>query len=195
MSVSFQQQYRISVFGSSKPIPGDPEYQSALDLGAKLALSGFAVLTGGYIGTMEAISKGANTNGGHVIGVTCEEIEVYRPIGPNPWIHEEIRTSTLRERISVLINQADACIALPGGVGTLTEIVTAWNHILIGAVETKPLLLIGPGWKSIFDGLFISLREYIPINQRNLVGFVQNNLEVVNLLVRYFEEKQFIRMD
>ena len=59
------------------------------------------MLTGGYIGTMEAVSRGAAEAGGHVIGVTCEEIEAWRPVRVNAWVKEEIRRKTLMERLQV----------------------------------------------------------------------------------------------
>lgn len=65
----------IAVFGGSQPKEGDPAYAEAYELGSLLAQAGHTVLTGGYIGTMEAVSRGAAEAGGHVIGVTCEEIE------------------------------------------------------------------------------------------------------------------------
>ena len=80
---------RISVFGGSNPKPGSEAYQDAYELGTLLGQAGLTVLTGGYMGTMEATSRGANEAGGHVIGVTCDEIETFRPVGPNPWITEE----------------------------------------------------------------------------------------------------------
>ena len=82
---------QITVFGSSKPQPGDRDYDQALSLGKMLGQAGYTVLTGGYIGTMEAISRGAAEYGGYVIGVTCDEIESWRPVKPNSWIHQEKR--------------------------------------------------------------------------------------------------------
>ena len=63
----------ITIFGGTKPQPGDADYREAERLGSLLARAGHTVITGGYIGTMEAVSKGAAEAGGHVIGVTCRE--------------------------------------------------------------------------------------------------------------------------
>ena len=71
---------KVSVFGSSKPTPGDKTYTEALELGSLLAKRGHTVLTGGYMGTMEAVSRGAAEAGGHVIGVTCSDIEKWHII-------------------------------------------------------------------------------------------------------------------
>ncbi len=120
---------RITVFGGSQPKPGDPVYQQALHLGELIASSGYIVLTGGYIGTMEAVSRGAAEAGGHVIGVTCDEIEAWRPVRPNPWLTEEMRFPTLRQRLFALVDNCDGALALPGGVGTLAEISLMWNQL------------------------------------------------------------------
>ena len=82
---------RISVFGGSQPKEQDTAYGEAVELGKLLAQRGHVVLTGGYIGVMEAVSRGAKEAGGHVIGVTCEDIEAWRAVRPNSWVMEEIR--------------------------------------------------------------------------------------------------------
>src|SRR5690606_21772609 len=104
---------RISVFGGSKPRPGEPDYEQALRLGSLLGAAGYTVLTGGYIGTMEAVSRGAAEAGGHVVGITCDEIEAWRPVKHNQWVLEEQRHGTLRERLSALIDGCDGALALP----------------------------------------------------------------------------------
>src|SRR5512143_3898323 len=109
------QRMRVSVFGGSQPKQGDAAYAEAMELGELLAERGHTVLTGGYIGTMEAVSRGAHESGGHVIGVTCEEIERWRPIGANRWVKEEIKKVTLIDRLHTLIHESEAALALPGG--------------------------------------------------------------------------------
>ncbi len=101
---------RVTVFGGSQPKPGDPVYQDALHLGNLLAKAGYTLLTGGYIGTMEALSRGAVEAGGHVIGVTCDEIEAWRPVKANPWVTEDWHYTSLKERIFALIENCDACL-------------------------------------------------------------------------------------
>src|ERR1044071_2194019 len=109
---------RISVFGGSQPKQDSTAYAEAMELGKLLAQRGHTVLTGGYIGVMEAVSRGAHEAGGHIIGVTCEDIEAWRPIKANAWVMEELRVKTLMERLHTLIHESDAAFALPGGAGT-----------------------------------------------------------------------------
>jgi uncharacterized protein (TIGR00730 family) len=165
---------RIAVFGGSQLKPGGAEYQQALRLGALLGSARFTVLTGGYIGTMEAVSRGAAENGGHVIGVTCEEIEAWRPIRANPWVQEEMRFKTLRQRLFALIENCDAAVVMPGGIGTLAELAEMWSHLQAGIIATRPLILVGAGWQSVLDQLFQSLGAFIPDSYRKLVSFAEN---------------------
>lgn len=162
----------IAVYGGSQPEPGSRAYQEAYELGRLLGLAGHTVLTGGYIGTMEAVSWGAAEAGAHVVGVTCDEIERWRQVKPNAWVQEEHRFSSLNERLEELVRACDAAIALPGGPGTLTEIALNWNLMIVAAMPPKPLILVGPGWKSVFQAMFKALGDTTPVNQRHLLQFV-----------------------
>lgn len=173
---------KISVFGGSQPKEGDTAYEEARLLGRLLAEGGHTVMTGGYIGTMEAVSRGAAEAGGRVIGVTCAEIERWRPVGPNRWVNEEWRQETLIERLQVLIRECDAALALPGGPGTLTEIALTWNLMIVEAIHRRPLILIGDGWQNVFNQVFTSLGEYVSPGQRQLLQFAPDVASAVRLL-------------
>jgi uncharacterized protein (TIGR00725 family) len=175
---------RITIFGGSKTVAGEPAYEEARQLGKLLGGAGHTVLTGGYIGTMEAVSRGAAEAGGHVIGVTCSEIEAWRPGGPNRWVIEEMRFPSTRERLLALIDNCEAAFALPGGAGTLAEITMMWNNLITNSIEPKPLILIGPGWKKTFDAFYTALSDYIPERDRKWLTFVPNIEEAVKLLER-----------
>lgn len=162
---------KISVFGGSQPKEGDAAYAEAYALGKMLAEHGHVVLNGGYIGTMEAVSRGASEVGGHVIGVTCQDIEDWRGVGVNRWVKEEIKKKTLIERLQVIIEASDAAIALPGGPGTLTEIMLTWNLMIVESRRRSPLILVGDGWQSVFAQVFEKLGKYTPESQRNLLQF------------------------
>ena len=173
---------KITVFGGSQPLPGSPAYAEAHELGKLLAQAGHTVLTGGYIGTMEAVSRGANEAGGHVIGVTCDEIEKWRPVKANSWVKEERRFATLQERLNELVIACHAAIALPGGPGTLTEIALTWNLMIVASIPPKPLILTGLGWQSVMESFYNSFEAYIPQNQRLFISFATNIQEAVRLL-------------
>lgn len=165
---------KVSVFGGSQPKEGDAAYAEAYSLGKLLAEAGHTVLTGGYIGTMEAVSRGAFEAEGNVIGVTCNEIENWRAVKPNQWVKEERRKETLVERLQLLVEKCDAAIALPGGPGTLTEIALMWNLMIVESTHRRPLVLVGDGWQSVFDQLFKALGTYTAEKQREMVQFAKD---------------------
>lgn len=169
-----EKNFHITVFGGSLPIRGEPAYDDAFELGRLLGTAGYSVLTGGYIGTMEAVSRGAAEAGGHVIGVTCDEIEAWRPVKPNQWVQEERRYPSLRERLSGLIDGCDAAIALPGGVGTLAEIAMLWAQMQVFSIQPRPLILVGNGWQATMEMFFASLGRYVPENTQQSVFFASD---------------------
>jgi len=173
---------KITVFGGSQPKDGDGAYQEAYALGKLLAEAGHTVMTGGYIGTMEAVSRGASEAGGHVIGATCAEIENWRPVKPNTWVKEEWRRDTLIERLQVLIKECDAAIALPGGPGTLAEVALMWNLMIVESMHRRPLVLVGNGWQSVFDQFYTQLDVYIAEEQRILVQFAEDVETAVKMI-------------
>ena len=164
---------RVTVFGSAMPKPGEAAYQEAVKLGDILAKEGHTVLTGGYSGTMEAVSRGAAEAGGHVIGVTCTEIERWRSsVTANAWVKEEWRRPTLPDRLMVLIDNCEAALTLPGGVGTLLEVMMMWNRLIIKAIPPRPLILIGPGWKTTLQSFLEQQGQYVLEVDRQFLTFV-----------------------
>ena len=172
----------ITVFGGAQPKEGSQAYEEARELGSLLAQRGHAVLTGGYMGTMEAVSRGAHEAGGHVIGVTCIDIEEWRNSKPNQWVKEERRRQTLMERLMGLIEGCDAAMALSGGAGTLTEISLMWNLMIVESLPPRPLILVGSGWQSTFDQFFHGLESYTSVSQRELLYFVNDVKTAIGML-------------
>lgn len=172
----------ISVFGSSAPRPGDPDYTQAMQVGALLAQAGYTVATGGYGGTMSGVSQGAAEAGGHVIGVTSDQIEEYRPIRANRWVIEEIRYPTLRERLIHLVEHNDGMITLPGGVGTLSELSLAWSFIQVNEIPPRPLVVLGNIWRDLFDA-FVK-PSYVDEFTANILRFAATPEEAVQALTK-----------
>lgn len=172
----------ISVFGSASPVPSDAAYEEALRLGELLARAGHVVLTGGYMGTMEAVSRGTAEAGGHTIGVTCDQIERWRQARANPWVHEERRFETVRDRLHFLIESCDAALALSGGVGTLAEIAVMWSQMQTQSLPARPLILVGNGWKNVFAALYAEMKANIPASHRGLLSFAPDIDAAVSML-------------
>jgi uncharacterized protein (TIGR00730 family) len=172
----------ITIFGGTRPAPGDPAYEDAVNLGAQLANAGHTVITGGYMGTMEAASKGANQAGGQVVGITCQEIENWRGGKANPWVNQEHKVVTLQERMIALMDLADVILALPGGIGTLAEISLLWNRMVIQASPRKPLVLIGPGWQEAIATLAKAQDGYFPPAHLEMLRFASSIEQAVRLV-------------
>lgn len=164
----------LTIFGGSRPVAGQPSYRQAERLGRLAAQAGWAVATGGYSGTMEAASKGAAEAGGKAIGVTCQQIEAWRPLGANQWVTKEIRCQTLRDRLETLVDIGRAAIALPGGIGTLAEIALSWSWLQTSVIEKKPLIIVGDGWRRTFETMTDSLAEYIPERDIDRLTFAED---------------------
>jgi uncharacterized protein (TIGR00730 family) len=172
----------ITVFGGSQPKEGSKAYEEARHLGRMLAERGHIVATGGYMGTMEAVSRGASEAGGHVIGVTCIDIEDWRGSKANAWVKEERKKKTLLERLQALIEGCDAAIALPGGPGTLTEISLMWNLMIVESLPPRPLTLVGSGWQSTFGQFFKEFETYISLGQHELIYFAKDVTTAVKII-------------
>ena len=138
----------VTVFGSSQPPPLSPAYETAYELGRRIAEAGWTLCNGGYGGTMEASAKGAVDAGGHTIGVTCS---VFGRGGPNSHIRQEVPTFDLLTRLNTLVRLGNAYVVLPGGTGTLLELALVWelfNKSLLRRVA--PIVLLGDHWTPVF---------------------------------------------
>lgn len=141
----------IAVFGASRSRPGDGNYEAGIACGRLLAAAGYAVVTGGYGGIMEAVSQGARKAGGHVIGVTAPTVFADRD-GANEFVTEERQTAHLVERIHQMTTLSSGAIVLPGSLGTMTELAVVWNLAFVArfaANTPKPIVTVGPTWREI----------------------------------------------
>ena len=140
-------QKTITAFGSSRITPDDARFEDVEALSQKLALAGWHGLVGGHQGMMAAFSQGIRAGGKDVTGIT---LEVF-PTPPNNTLSEEKRASDFFERMQMLIEQADAYIVLPGGLGTLAEFAMTWDLLAIRVLESRPLIVYGDMWQPLVD--------------------------------------------
>jgi uncharacterized protein (TIGR00730 family) len=138
----------VTVFGSSRPREGEPDYEEARVLGRALAKHGFAVCSGGYGGVMEAVSRGAKEAGGKTYGVTAE---FFTAAKLNSWIDTEVRMKTWDERLFELIRLADGFVACKGGTGTLVELAVVWEMLNKSVITGKPVAVLGDFWQPVLD--------------------------------------------
>ena len=138
----------IAVFGSSRREENSDLYREAYELGRLLAQAGYKVMSGGYGGSMAAVSRGAAEAGGQVIGVTCA---LFDPLAPNQWLHEEVKAPDLLARLACLMERGDGYVALRGGIGTLSEVTLAWSLLQTRSLKDRPLVLLGADWQALMD--------------------------------------------
>ncbi|MDQ6968991.1 MAG: LOG family protein [Mariprofundus sp.] len=144
-----QNRPRLAAFGSSRISSESGVYQDVLLLSEKIARSGWDGITGGHQGMMAAFSEGMHAGSGHIQGITLERF----PTPPNNTLSEEIRAHNFFDRMGSMIEQADAWLVLPGGLGTLAELAMTWDLIAIHVLEPRPLLLYGNMWPAIIHTL------------------------------------------
>jgi hypothetical protein len=136
---------RIAAFGSSQTAADDPAYGDARALATRLAEAGWDGITGGHQGMMAAFSEGIRAGGGHIRGITLARF----PTPPDNSLHEEIRARDFFARMQTMIEQADAYLVLPGGLGTLAELAMTWDLLAIRVLESRPLAVYGPMWEPV----------------------------------------------
>jgi uncharacterized protein (TIGR00730 family) len=141
----------VAVFGSSQTQPDQPDWADGVWLGRTLVEGGAGVVTGGYGGLMEAVSQGAAEAGGAPVGITSPEVFPDRS-GANRYVETEHQSPTLPQRIAHIVELSDAAIAMPGSIGTLTELIVAWNDAFIAPYSgqtPKPVIAVGEAWRQI----------------------------------------------
>jgi uncharacterized protein (TIGR00730 family) len=144
----------VTVFGSARTRPGNPDYRRAEELGRALARAGHAVMTGGGPGTMEAVNKGAREAGGESIGV-C--IELPHEEKPNPYLTRVISFRYFFVRKVMFVKYSKAFVILPGGYGTLDELFESITLIQTKKVPPFPVILVGDD--GYWDGLLSWMRD------------------------------------
>jgi len=143
----------VAVFGSARTLEGHPTYDLARQIGAELAKAGFAVITGGGPGAMEAANRGAHEAGGLSIG--CN-IELPHEQHLNPYVDLSVEFHYFFARKVMFVKYADAFVILPGGIGTLDELFESLTLIQTGKIRNFPVVLIGHAY---WDGLIAWMCE------------------------------------
>jgi uncharacterized protein (TIGR00725 family) len=150
----------VGVMGSARIRPGDPRYEDALRVGREMATAGFVVMTGGYGGLMEAVSRGAAEAGGTVIGLP---VRGWGSLAPNAWIGEVRWVDSYFDRLTAFA-ACDAIVALDGGLGTLGEAAVAWANLQTDPGTNPPLVLFGRAWRR----LHALIGELLVVDKRDL---------------------------
>ncbi|QTE28812.1 LOG family protein [Pengzhenrongella sicca] len=156
----------VSVFGSARVKPEHPDFALAERVGRGLAEAGYAVITGGGPGVMEAANKGASQAGGLSVGLG---IELPFEQGMNPWVDLGVNFRYFFARKTMFVKYAQGFIVLPGGFGTFDELFEALTLVQTHKVTEFPIVLVGRDyWRGLLDWFAGPVRERGMIGDRDL---------------------------
>jgi uncharacterized protein (TIGR00730 family) len=166
----------ITIFGSSLPKQGDEEYEEAYLIGKKLAQNGFNICSGGALGIMDAVSKGATEEGKEAVGIT---VPIFNS-ATSKYLTHEIKCNTIFQRLDNLIEYGDGFVILPGGTGTLLELAIVWEMFNKNVLDERPVVCLGEMWKNIVS----PMEERVKYEGRkaNLVKCFNKSTELVNYI-------------
>jgi uncharacterized protein (TIGR00730 family) len=137
----------VSIFGSARVRDGDPEYAAAREVGRRFAEVGWAVVTGGGPGVMEAANRGAQEGGGLSVGFN---IELPHEQAPNPYVDLAMTFRHFYARKTMFVKAAEGFVIFPGGFGTLDELFESLTLIQTGKVQHFPCVLFdGDYWAEL----------------------------------------------
>jgi uncharacterized protein (TIGR00730 family) len=154
----------VTVFGSARIKADSPYYAAAREVGAGIAKRGFAVITGGGPGIMEAANRGANEAGGLSIG--CN-IELPHEQSPNPYANLSIDFRYFFVRKTMFVKYSEAFVVFPGGFGTMDELFEALTLIQTAKVKRVPVVLYGSQY---WGGLLDWIRETLLVERMVSAG-------------------------
>lgn len=174
--MSNEQERIVTIFGGSRCKEECQEYGEARRVGQLLAEAGYTVCTGGYLGVMEAVSRGARERGGRVLGIVMNQFKAE----PNRYLTDKVATEHFYERLQSLIARSIGFIALRGGMGTVTELSLVWNKLQTGVIEPRPLVLLGACWPPIVE----AWRTHLAVNKEDLaiLNFARTPEEAVGFI-------------
>jgi uncharacterized protein (TIGR00730 family) len=180
----------VSVFGSARIRPDDPVYALTEDIGRRLAEAGFAVITGGGPGLMEAANKGASDAGGLSVGLG---IELPREQGLNRYVELGVEFNYFFARKTMFVKYAQGFIVMPGGFGTLDELFESLTLVQTQKVTWFPIVLVGTEfWSGLLDWVRETLvpRGTVSASDLDLLTVTDDPAEAVAAMVDASEERR-----
>jgi uncharacterized protein (TIGR00730 family) len=173
----------VSIFGSARSAPGSRDYQRAEEMGRALAKAGYAVITGGGPGDMEAANKGALEAGGESVGLA---IELPYELKPNPYLTRTLSFRYFFVRKVMFVKYSSAFVILPGGFGTLDEMFEAVTLIQTKKVKPFPVILVGDDdfWDGLMQWISSTLvkRGKVREDEVQIIRRARNPQEVLKIL-------------
>jgi uncharacterized protein (TIGR00730 family) len=167
----------VTIFGGSRCGENTVEYKEAFAVGRLLADAGFTICTGGYLGVMEAASRGARERGGRVLGIVMNQFKGE----PNRFLTDKVATNHFYDRLQSLITRSVGFIALRGGMGTVTEVSLVWNKLQTNVIAPHPLVLLGDCWRPVVK----CWQENLMVSEKDVthLSFADTPDEAVRIII------------
>lgn len=177
----------VTIFGSARLKPDNPYYQTCVDVAKRLSDEGFAVISGGGPGIMEAANKGAFEGQSASVGLN---IELPHEQKTNPWQNVSLVFRHFFARKVSFVKYADAYIIFPGGFGTLDELMEVLTLMQTGKTKRIPVILVGKNfWQGFLDWIKQQLADggLIEDKDLNLVQLIDEPANIVDAIFAYYE--------
>ena len=179
----------VTIFGSSRVAPGSPYYNTCLKVAEKLAKEGFAIISGGGPGIMEAANKGAQNANGTSIGLN---IELPMEQVPNRFQDVRVEFRYFFVRKLMFVKYAVGYVIFPGGFGTMDELFEALTLIQTKKIRSFPVVLVGRDyWHGMIDWLRTTVLAQGNIGQDDaeLLHIVDDPEEVCAIITKRYKER------
>jgi len=179
----------VSIFGSARFSPRNRHYKKAVEVAKLLSENGYAIITGGGGGIMEAANRGARLNKGKSVGLN---ITLPKEQKPNPYQNVSLNFRYFFARKVMFVKYAIGYVCMPGGFGTLDEFFEALTLIQTHKIYPFPLILFGRDyWTPLVDFLNRSMVKYSTISpeELNIITITDDPVEVVDIINRHRDWK------
>jgi uncharacterized protein (TIGR00730 family) len=179
----------VSMFGSARVLPDNAYYSIAVDIARRLSDAGFAVISGGGPGIMEAANKGAFEGRSPSVGLN---IELPHEQHGNAWQNIALNFRHFFARKVAFVKYADAYVVLPGGFGTLDELTEVLTLIQTGTARRIPVILVGTTfWQGLLDWFRSRLVAdgMISSEDMNLVQLIDEPANIVDAIFAFYEAR------
>ena len=181
----------VSIFGSARSLPGTPHYELTTEIARKLSDAGFAVISGGGPGIMEAANKGAFEGASPSVGLN---IELPFEQSGNPYQDISLRFRHFFARKVAFVKYAAAYVVMPGGFGTLDELSEALTLMQTGKGKRMPVVLVGSAfWGGLLQWMrsTLAVEGMISESDLDMMRVVDDSDAVVNALFDFYDARGF----
>lgn len=179
----------VTIFGSARTKPDDPYYVQCVDLSRRLSDAGFAVISGGGPGIMEAANKGAYEGASPSVGLNIELPHEQRS---NPWQNISLSFRHFFARKVAFVKYADAYVVFPGGFGTMDEVSEVLTLMQTGKSRRIPVILVGTSfWSGLLEWIKVQMagNGMIAPEDLNLVQLIDEPANIVDAIFAFYEAR------